>query len=617
MDIFIRNVPVQSNNKQLREILLPHLKDFEIDIFHVNKFRNKSLALVTVPDSVKAGEFLAEYANRYSRTSNTNIPKCSFYGQILQFSKSREPPEDIILRSLQKDTNDRARVNNRGQSGSAPARLELQYPYVSLFCGVWDTNNSKLSFVSHFDDRRSGRLMFGKQALALLVETATGNLKRYRVDFSYSSIQSITLGDNRSPSLTFTISEPPRIYGLAGEDLALHIILSRLLLDSRNPPTRKRLSSLGDAHNEVVGSCFVYRILLEDPVSLRRVKRLLNQGEKFPPSMLCATPVKSVTIPFYYEMTRLSQILSSTTPSLDFGVKFQLQRLAQNGYLSPGRVSELIPEVSRIVNRAGSEICVEAVRKLLKQIPFAGPDADLKAFDLDTLIELLQDNEEKFTASGSYRFDLTQQHDHIALIHKATVTPTGIILEGPEPETKNRVLRKYSLHTEFFLRVSFSDEDGDRIRFDKHASLDEIYHVRFKRFLNGGIDIAGRRFEFLGFSHSSLRDHTCWFVAPFTHNGKRTNARDIIAALGDFSSIRSPAKYAARIGQAFSETNGTVRLAKGTVQEIPDIERNNRVFSDGVGTFSEAILTKVWREYGSRGNGTPRVLQIRWAGTSL
>src|SRR5271155_861672 len=211
MDIFIRNVPVQSNDKQLREILRPYLKAVGIDIFDVNKFKNKSMALVTVLDSVKAGKFLAMHGNNSLRTSNTNIPRCSFHGQILQFCESNRPPKDIVLRCLQKDAKDRA---NRSQSESAPAaRPELQYPYVSLSCGVWDTNNSKLSFVSHFCDSRSGRLMFGKQALALLVETATGNLKRYRVDFSYYSIQSITLGDIRSPSLTITISEAPRIYG--------------------------------------------------------------------------------------------------------------------------------------------------------------------------------------------------------------------------------------------------------------------------------------------------------------------------------------------------------------------------------------------------------------------
>ncbi|KAI4158772.1 MAG: hypothetical protein LQ342_007167 [Letrouitia transgressa] len=57
----------------------------------------------------------------------------------------------------------------------------------------------------------------------------------------------------------------------------------------------------------------------------------------------------------------------------------------------------------------------------------------------------------------------------------------------------------------------------------------------------------------------------------------------VIKDLGDFSAIRSPAKCAARIGQAFSQTFSSVALSRSAIREIPDVKRNNRVFSDGVG----------------------------------
>lgn len=95
----------------------------------------------------------------------------------------------------------------------------------------------------------------------------------------------------------------------------------------------------------------------------------------------------------------------------------------------------------------------------------------------------------------------------------------------------------------------------------------------------------------------------------------------VIKKLGDFSHIRSPAKCAARIGyvypmfttfyflpllkstiphyiyianirnrQAFSNSREIVTLDPEIVKVVSDVERNGRVFSDGVGTISTEFL---------------------------
>jgi hypothetical protein len=613
MDIFVRNVPNQSTDNQLHKFLLPHLRALGTDVFNCNKFRNKKLALVTVLDPVLAHRFLAMYGDNVMRSPTQITPKLTYLGQPLYFSAGNRQPDPLLLQSLRKEAKDKA---NKPHKASPAARIERQYPYLSLWCGVWDYEGSKLSFISHFQDGRRGRVMFGKQTLALVVEPENGLRSCYRVDFPYNSILSITLGNIHDSSLTFTLAEAPRIFEIPDSTQMLQALINDLGISSRTRtvPQRKRISSLGPTHDIVVSSCFVYRILLAEPSSLRHIDSLLRQGQKLPASIPCTTSVMKAKMTFRAEMRTLLLALTHPSEPLSFGVKFQMQRLAQNGYLAPALVLKLLPEVTRIFARSGGVICIEAVRKLFRQIPYAGPDADPNAFDLETLLQLLRGNEETATANGSPMFDLTQQHSHIALIHKATVTPTGVFLEGPEPETKNRVLRKYALHTDFFLRVSFLDEDGVSLRFDKHVSLDEIYHQRFKGVMSASIEVAGRNFEFLGFSHSSLREQTCWFMAPFVHDFTPLNARGVIARLGDFTIIRSPAKCAARIGQAFSETNGTVKLNPKAVQVMPDIKRNERVFSDGVGTFSYEILKRVWRDY-AFGRARPTLLQIRWAGT--
>ena len=103
-------------------------------------------------------------------------------------------------------------------------------------------------------------------------------------------------------------------------------------------------------------------------------------------------------------------------------------------------------------------------------------------------------------------------------------------------------------------------------------------------------------------------------MAPFVLNGVLMHARAVVKDLGDFSLIRSPAKCAARIGQAFSQTFSSVSLPREAFRLMPDIERNGRVFSDGVGTCSISVLAKIWDAYAQSRTLKPTLLQIRFAG---
>ena len=73
-----------------------------------------------------------------------------------------------------------------------------------------------------------------------------------------------------------------------------------------------------------------------------------------------------------------------------------------------------------------------------------------------------------------------------------------------------------------------------------------LIEQRFGKFLKQGLDIAGRRFRFLGYSTSGLREHTVWFMADLEHPEEGLVTPDKIRAdLGDFTSkksIRQPSK---------------------------------------------------------------------------
>ena len=192
-------------------------------------------------------------------------------------------------------------------------------------------------------------------------------------------------------------------------------------------------------------------------------------------------------------------------------------------------------------------------------------------------------------------------------------------------EASNRVLREYRDHQDYFLRVSFCEEDGEQFMHEPRVTSDQILKEQFLARVDpaqdGRIVIAGRSFEFLGFSNSSLKAQTCWFMAPFPYpgeNGVMTSKR-CIEHLGDFSGIRLPGRYAARVGQAFSDTIGSALVEADNEIRIEDIERPDakgvmRNFSDGVGKVSWEMVKRIWKSSERIEAMEPTVFQIRYAG---
>ena len=108
------------------------------------------------------------------------------------------------------------------------------------------------------------------------------------------------------------------------------------------------------------------------------------------------------------------------------------------------------------------------------------------------------------------------------------------------------------------------------------------------------------------------------FSSPFVDDtGSLQTYFTIIKALGNFSAIASPAKCAARIGQAFSETPFAVPLDENNIllKKIEDVASpdKSRIFSDGVGTISWDVMEAI-RYYLPHTKGSPTCFQIRLAG---
>ncbi|GME35173.1 RNA-dependent RNA polymerase eukaryotic-type [Neofusicoccum parvum] len=621
MDIFVRGVPVQTTESALLDYFKPIMERFSIHKFHCTKLRSKPFALLTVADVAKAKLFLKNFGQA-TRVAGGESLFC--FNTRLLVTESRNQPNEIALRALRYEEEALQRRASRGTQ-PAPANQTASYkpnPHqdkrkfdISCFeCGTWNCNRRDTSFESHFWDKRQGSVVFGKKALAVILRMDNQVAFTSRIDIPYWSIDTI-LTCPQTNAVTFTLMFAPRIYRT--EDNTVEKLFSDLgLISRRQTNDRARVSAIDDEHKAVVGSCFVYRITLANPKDTSKVHHLVytNRGM---PSVLSLTTSYGCS-PRGFEL-HFQHLIDHLRPGCKYGqfafsMRFQVERLTRNGYLPPDKIIPLLPAIQHLSRLEGIIPTTVAIERLSRKLPLPVPYIESENLEDGFLAKTLAQYAQEFEFEGSIYDSDSWNNNQCALVHRAVITPAGTYLEGPEPEAGNRVLRQYRDYADHFLRVEFTDEDGDYVRFEPRTDLSEMFSKRFKGVLDSTIDIGGRSFEFLGFSHSSLRQKTCWFLSPITIRDTRVTAEDVIKDLGDFSGIRCPAKCAARIGQAFSETTATVAISQDTLEPAHDVVRNGRTFSDGVGTISSTLLRRVWKHYGQARGRNPTCLQIRFAG---
>lgn len=208
----------------------------------------------------------------------------------------------------------------------------------------------------------------------------------------------------------------------------------------------------------------------------------------------------------------------------------------------------------------------------------------------------------------------------LVYVRRVQITPCKVYFCGPEVNVSNRVLRHFPRDIDNFLRVSFVDEEWDKMRSadllprmssKSEDSKTDIYR-RILSVLSNGIVIGGKTFKFLAFSSSQLRDNSLWMFA----SRPGLDAADIRAWMGDFRHIKNPAKYAARLGQSFGSSTETLSVARDEMEIIPDIEVQHGevkyVFSDGIGKISSDFAKKVAKCVFQ--TSIPSAFQIRYGG---
>jgi RNA-dependent RNA polymerase len=206
--------------------------------------------------------------------------------------------------------------------------------------------------------------------------------------------------------------------------------------------------------------------------------------------------------------------------------------------------------------------------------------------------------------------------DYCVSIPRMQLSPSRELVVGFEVETSNRVIREFTTNAsesfvrrtigmfsqtqgfkpESFLRLHVTDEDSRSI-FDRDLTVP--VEERLKNTILSGIMLCGRKYSFLAYSSSQLKECSVWMVCL----PPGWTVKQIRSTLGDFSACKSASKYAARIGQCFSTTISGAQGQDHAPTEgtrvrhavIDDIYGENKTMchSDGTGLIRRSVLNQL------------------------
>ncbi|CAI2166599.1 4586_t:CDS:2 [Funneliformis geosporum] len=362
----------------------------------------------------------------------------------------------------------------------------------------------------------------------------------------------------------------------------------------------------------VFGRCLVYRLIFRD--ELNKLNTVLNNLKaKGVPRPIPQYSIKVIDKPIYSK----EYLEDSAFQVLPFRICYKLESLISQGTLTfcEIRESNMLERLSHLILFEEQEIIAwHALNQISTKYwdPFDKKYQDRPISIFETAIKNFK-SEFTIWHPSNPNLKLTN-NTHCAWVNHATITPTKIYFDGPNYEQSNRILRLYEDKIDRFLRITFTEEDLDRMFVNKFDDVD-IINLRIMYIMTNGFNVAGRHYEFLAFSSSQLQDTSCWFVAT---DGE-FNANFIRAHMGDFSQIKAPALYASRMGQCFTSTIGTLELSQNQVDyTLEEIERNDFKFSDGCGKISESLAKRAAKEYWGtkkpKDEEIPSVFQIRFGG---
>lgn len=519
MEVHMTGLAPYMTSEGLKTALKPFMRAIDIvdDVYDCDKPNRRFWANITFADATDGHRFLAKHGEGKKPRRKAHL---RFAGNEVYCYVSKNQPNPITLRGLQYTAEEKVNPTRKIKKEAAPDIFNI----VSLSCGQNVFDADKLVYVPEVEFYENGNVKFTRQMLIIRLFGSQLVIK-----IALNTVVSLIC--TPSHTLNMTLSEEPSLFretkvpNLTNVDAVLSGSLFSMFLNSPGggnngsdmEPIRDRICSLDERHAQVVGQCLVYQVQVRGE-NINSRFRALKKHDTVPyvpwPLATQLAPPESLG-PTKYAMDLLKTKLVSMYQKqhLPFGILFQLQALATNAYLHPGTVLSLMQALRReykLCQANGKRfISIEAMRMLFKEIDWPGPDSDPSYYQVGPIISLLKEKETQVQSTLVMQSRPWSSTQNCTAIYRATVTPTRITFHGPELEATNRILRKFPDKHDFFLRVQFCDENGQDLYYNAKIRYDDVWK-RFRNVLRNGIQIAGRTYSFLGFSHSSLRAHSAW-----------------------------------------------------------------------------------------------------------
>ncbi|EKM60969.1 uncharacterized protein PHACADRAFT_168316 [Phanerochaete carnosa HHB-10118-sp] len=583
--------------------------------------------LLTVPTVAVGEQFLRDFGG-------PTPPRSLVLGTRIKFQPSNKPPRSHVLEEIRRvpyadprEEEDKRRVASELREKTI-ALHTVQFGWEcrdNVFSIEWERVCDARCDLYYHDERREFHIKLYQG-----YETRIISIKASHIMWTSAGLDKTT----RPPLavLFLSLNYPPAYETeLSQIDMAIHRMELMGISDSSDnlggaplllpgSATRNRWSYFEDS--QIPFTPFVstaIRLACRNPEDLALYHNLCHHAHVQVDDYLYPVEYRELFAPDVQESYK------AWVKGLPWRVAFQVEALVRSILIDMKEALGLRAKISRMLRAKGEAHAALFLRHFATQAKMFGYTDDSHS-PTESITDLFSRCEREYAPVKRKRLRGPPNLDTFDCLH-VTVTPTTHRPEGPYPERSNRVMRTYSNNHDCFVRVNFVDETDLQFRFDREVDGRAFIKRRVGEVLANGIVVAGRYFEFLAYSQSALKEHAVWFVKEFLlPDGTVVNACTIIAGLGDFTRDRQliycPARYGARISQAFTATDSSVTVEAEEVIEVPDIEdpTGTWCFTDGVGTMSVRLAREIWkvlaaRRRGSRWQTYPRALQIRFQGS--
>lgn len=438
--------------------------------------------------------------------------------------------------------------NMKGREKSSKAYETAKFLLSNIEIGSWGKQLS----ITHMRERRNNggfpeqftfltewiypnyyetpTICFSKADEALILEGFNlpgESSKKRRVKISFRSLAGNSRGiflDTKNQkdgavSLYISLKRPPYLYCKAGELVKSEKIGITSWYQEEQDFWIRTFDWTGNVN--IFGRCLVYRLIFRDNIDQLRdvLNNFVIRGVPRPMPQCVVKCIESLDYSRHH-FDVICQILP-------FKICFLLESLVSYGKLTLYEIEEELGEqLAELIYYENQEMVAwHALNQISTKYwdPFDKRYQERPVSIFKTALKNFCDKINVWRPS-----DPLANSSRCVWINHATITPTKMYFDGPNYESSNRILRLYEDKIDRFLRVSFMDENLDRLYVIKYESIDIIR--RIVTILNTGICLAGRHYELLAFSSSQLKEASCWFVA----SDGEFNANFIRANMGDF-----------------------------------------------------------------------------------